>query len=78
MTAVLTEASITCPECGLVSVEEMPWNACVHLYKCRGCGATLTPARRLLRFLLLLRFPLPAKAGGAQDSRPLLSSGLAG
>jgi hypothetical protein len=43
MTAVLTEASITCPECGLVSVEEMPWNACVHLYKCRGCGATLTP-----------------------------------
>jgi hypothetical protein len=40
---VITEARITCPECGFEKVEAMPINACVHLYVCEGCEVLLRP-----------------------------------
>lgn len=40
---VVTEATITCPECGHASLEEMPMDACQFFYTCKGCGTTLRP-----------------------------------
>ena len=37
------ESTITCPRCGHQALETMPANACVALYDCKGCGATLKP-----------------------------------
>lgn len=37
------DATITCPLCGFAKVESMPTNACVHFYKCEGCGRLLQP-----------------------------------
>jgi hypothetical protein len=37
------EAVITCPRCGTKAVEPMPENACLHFYRCTGCGGTLRP-----------------------------------
>ena len=36
-------STLTCPECGEVSVETMPTNACQYFYDCRRCGAVLKP-----------------------------------
>jgi hypothetical protein len=41
--AMVTEARITCPECGRRTTEQMPLNACVRFYRCDGCGALLRP-----------------------------------
>ena len=35
---------ITCPECGVMSEEEMPTDACIYFYECRGCHRLLRPA----------------------------------
>jgi hypothetical protein len=43
VSVVVTEATITCPECGHVAVEEMPTNACRFFYTCAGCDAFLRP-----------------------------------
>jgi len=43
MPEVLTEAALTCPECGHRSVETMPTNACQHFYRCQACDAMLRP-----------------------------------
>jgi hypothetical protein len=40
---VVTEAWITCPECGFSKVETMPTNACQHFYVCASCQALLRP-----------------------------------
>jgi hypothetical protein len=40
---VVTEARITCPECGFSKVETMPTNSCQHSYRCEACSASLTP-----------------------------------
>jgi hypothetical protein len=40
---VITEATITCPECGAARRETMPENACKHFYTCTSCGTTLKP-----------------------------------
>ena len=40
---MILESTITCPYCGHHQVEEMPVNACVHFYDCRGCEKTLRP-----------------------------------
>jgi transposase-like protein len=37
------QSTITCPQCGHQATETMPLNACVALYDCKGCGATLKP-----------------------------------
>jgi hypothetical protein len=42
-TMVVTEATITCPECGFAAVEPMPTNACVYFYACTSCGVQLRP-----------------------------------
>ena len=36
-------ATLTCPECGHAASEEMPVNACLRVYVCHGCGASLRP-----------------------------------
>ncbi|MGH8195843.1 MAG: GDCCVxC domain-containing (seleno)protein [Woeseiaceae bacterium] len=38
-----TTCQLTCPECGRVSIEIMPTDACVYFYDCAGCGAMLRP-----------------------------------
>jgi hypothetical protein len=40
---VVTEAKITCPECGFAKVEAMPSNACLRFYVCEGCQTLLRP-----------------------------------
>jgi len=34
---------LTCPECGHVSVETMPTDACRFFHRCAGCGTLLRP-----------------------------------
>jgi len=41
--AVVTESTITCPECGHSERETIPINACRFFYMCLGCHVTLTP-----------------------------------
>jgi hypothetical protein len=41
--ATVTAATITCPECGTQTVEEMPTNACKFFYTCPSCSAWLRP-----------------------------------
>ena len=41
--AIVTEAALTCPECGRVSRETMPSDACRFFYTCPGCFAQLRP-----------------------------------
>lgn len=38
-------STLTCPECGGVSSETMPTNACQYFYDCRHCGAVLRPLK---------------------------------
>lgn len=38
-----TTSTITCPDCGQRSLEEMPTDACQYFYDCRGCGTLLKP-----------------------------------
>ncbi len=64
VSVVVTEARITCPECGFKKDEEMPRDACQHFYRCARCDALTAAGRRLLRVLLVLGSALPADAGG--------------
>ena len=41
--AVQTTSVLTCPACGASAEEEMPQDACVYFYECRGCGKLLKP-----------------------------------
>jgi len=43
MVEIVTEARITCPNCGFSTVEAMPIDACQHFYRCKGCGELLRP-----------------------------------
>ena len=43
MSVTVTEATITCPECGTARVETMPLNSCQFFYTCPSCGALLKP-----------------------------------
>ncbi|WP_421701902.1 GDCCVxC domain-containing (seleno)protein [Aliiroseovarius sp.] len=36
-------STLTCPHCGHADREEMPTDACVFFYQCRGCGVVLRP-----------------------------------
>ena len=38
-------STLTCPECGGVSTETMPTNACWFFYDCGHCGAALRPLK---------------------------------
>jgi hypothetical protein len=41
--AVVTEATIVCPECGHSRREAMPMDACQYFYACKSCGTRLQP-----------------------------------
>lgn len=38
-----TTCQLTCPECGHVSTESMPTDACIYFYDCKACGVVLRP-----------------------------------
>ena len=40
---MITKATVACPQCGAKHEETMPLDACVVVYQCRACGATLRP-----------------------------------
>ena len=42
-TPVISQSTITCPECGAARLETMPTDACLYYYECTGCGALLRP-----------------------------------
>jgi hypothetical protein len=37
------QSTITCPKCGHQATEQMPTDACVAFYDCKGCGERLKP-----------------------------------
>jgi hypothetical protein len=39
----ILQATITCPMCGATAEEEMPTDACVFFYECKGCHKRLRP-----------------------------------
>ncbi|MDP3759803.1 MAG: GDCCVxC domain-containing (seleno)protein [Ramlibacter sp.] len=43
MSAVLLESTLTCPECGHTTTEEMPTDACRWFYECEQCHTMLRP-----------------------------------
>jgi hypothetical protein len=43
VSSVVIEATITCPECGMVQRESMPTDACVFFWTCSGCEARVRP-----------------------------------
>jgi len=40
---IITHSTLTCPECGHVSKNEMPTTACQYFYDCNGCEIVLKP-----------------------------------
>jgi len=42
-TPPITISELTCPNCGHISREIMPTDACIYFYDCAGCGALLRP-----------------------------------
>jgi hypothetical protein len=43
MAAVVTVATLTCPECHVSTREEMPANACQFFWTCPSCAARIRP-----------------------------------
>jgi hypothetical protein len=41
--SMVTEAVITCPECGFSKTEPMPTDACRYFYECEACATVLRP-----------------------------------
>ena len=39
----VTTSELTCPECGHVSAEVMPLDACIYFFECPGCRTMLRP-----------------------------------
>jgi hypothetical protein len=37
------ESTLTCPQCGQSSVEQMPTDACLFFYDCAHCSLRLKP-----------------------------------
>jgi copper chaperone CopZ len=42
-TPLITTSELTCPNCGHISRETMPTDACIYFYECAGCRALLRP-----------------------------------
>ncbi len=40
---IISSSTITCPDCGHQSLDDMPTNACQFFYDCKGCGTVLRP-----------------------------------
>ena len=45
MQQVRLQSTLTCPDCGGVSIETMPTDACQYFYDCRHCSAVLRPLK---------------------------------
>jgi hypothetical protein len=43
MVELQLQSTLTCPDCGYQATEQMPTDACLVFYDCKGCGATLKP-----------------------------------
>lgn len=43
VTTFIPDSTLTCPECGHVSKDIMPTDACQYFYDCKGCNAVLKP-----------------------------------
>ncbi|RRB13426.1 GDCCVxC domain-containing (seleno)protein [Larkinella knui] len=41
--AIVTEATLTCPECDFQKIETMPEDACMYFYQCTNCQVVLKP-----------------------------------
>ncbi|MBA3909920.1 MAG: hypothetical protein C0524_08530 [Rhodobacter sp.] len=39
----ILQSTLTCPECGHQSIEDMPTDACVYFHVCASCGVRLRP-----------------------------------
>jgi hypothetical protein len=39
----ILDSVLTCPVCGVVSMERMPTDACIFFHECTGCHALLRP-----------------------------------
>jgi hypothetical protein len=37
------QSTLTCPACGMRTIETMPIDACQYFYDCPACGAVLKP-----------------------------------
>jgi hypothetical protein len=42
-TAPTLDSTLTCPDCGHVTHETMPTDACQFFFECAGCHAVLRP-----------------------------------
>ena len=42
-TTTLTESTLTCPECGHQSKEEMPTDSCQFFWECPNCNTVVKP-----------------------------------
>jgi hypothetical protein len=40
---LVLESVLTCPHCGVTTVEAMPTDACVYFHECCNCKALLRP-----------------------------------
>lgn len=40
---LIEQSTITCPKCGHQATEQMPTDACLFFYNCKGCGEGLKP-----------------------------------
>ncbi|MGH7947141.1 MAG: GDCCVxC domain-containing (seleno)protein, partial [Opitutaceae bacterium] len=38
---MITECRLTCPQCGHISAESMPTDACIYFHECVACNALL-------------------------------------
>jgi hypothetical protein len=43
MATIVNSATITCPNCGAKTREQMPTDACQFFYTCPSCAARLRP-----------------------------------
>jgi hypothetical protein len=43
MVELQLQSTITCPKCGYQATEQMPTDACIFFYDCKGCGERLKP-----------------------------------
>ena len=42
-TEIKNSSTLTCPQCGFTSTEQMPVDSCLFYYECKGCGTLLKP-----------------------------------
>jgi len=62
----MTTSKLNMPECGHVSVETMPTDACIYFHDCAGCGALLRPKKGDCCVFCSLRLcSVSARAGSA-------------